>query len=99
MIGISGWRLGTQRGSPTKGKRTARGAVPAFRSGGCDVIASLPLREVIYPALEEGLVLVAGDVLGDVRAGALGVAHLAEDAAARAGDAFDGFERSEHNGV
>jgi hypothetical protein len=49
--------------------------------------------------LEEGLVLVAGDVLGDVRAGALGVAHLAEDAAARAGDAFDGFERSELNGV
>jgi hypothetical protein len=27
------------------------------------------------------------------------VAHLAEDAAARAGDAFDGFERSELNGV
>jgi hypothetical protein len=48
--------------------------------------------------LEEGLVLVAGDVLGDMRAGALGVAHLAEDAAARAGDAFDGFERSELNG-
>ena len=43
--------------------------------------------------------LVAGDVLGDVRAGTLGVAHLAEDAAARAGDAFDGFERSELNGV
>jgi hypothetical protein len=39
-------------------------------------------------------VLIARDVLGDVRAGALGVAHLAEDAAARAGDAFDGFERS-----
>ena len=38
--------------------------------------------------------LVAGDVLGDIRAGALAVAHLAEDAAARAGDAFDGFERS-----
>jgi hypothetical protein len=58
------------------------------------VIASLPLREVVHPALEEGLVLVAGNVLGDVRAGALGVAHLAEDAAARAGDAFDGFEPS-----
>ena len=43
--------------------------------------------------------LVAGDVLGDVRAGALGVAHLTEDASARAGDAFDGFERSAHNGV
>jgi hypothetical protein len=54
----------------------------------------LGLGEVIHAALEEGLVLVAGDVLGDVRAGALGVAHLAEDAAARAGDAFDGFERS-----
>jgi hypothetical protein len=44
--------------------------------------------------LEEGLVLVAGDVLGDVRAGALAVAHLAEDTSARAGDAFDGLERS-----
>ena len=43
--------------------------------------------------------LVAGDVLGDIRAGTFGVAHLAEDAAARAGDAFDGFERSELNGV
>ncbi len=40
------------------------------------MIAPLPLREVIYPALEEGLVLVAGDVLGDVRAGTLGVTHL-----------------------
>ena len=38
--------------------------------------------------------LVAGDVLGDVGAGTLGVAHLAEDASARAGDAFDGFKRS-----
>ena len=38
--------------------------------------------------------LVAGDVLGDVGAGAFGVAHLAEDTSARAGDAFDGFERS-----
>ncbi len=63
------------------------------------MIASLPLREVVDAALEEGLVLVAGDVLGDMRAGALGVAHLAEDASARAGDAFDGFERSELNGV
>jgi len=54
----------------------------------------LGLGKVIYPALEEGLVLVARDVLGDVRAGALGVAHLAEDTSARAGDAFDGFERS-----
>ncbi len=43
--------------------------------------------------------LVAGDVLGDVRAGTLGVAHLAEDTAAGAGDAFDGFEQSELNGV
>ena len=43
--------------------------------------------------------LVAGDVLGDVRAGSPGVAHLAEDAAARAGDAFDGFERFSLNGV
>jgi len=49
--------------------------------------------------LEEGLVFVAGDVLGDVGAGALGMAHLAEDAAARAADAFDGFERSAYNGV
>ena len=38
--------------------------------------------------------LVARDVLGDVRAGAFGVAHLTEDTSARAGDAFDGFERS-----
>ena len=38
--------------------------------------------------------LVAGDVLGDIGAGAFGVAHLAEDTSARAGDAFDGFERS-----
>ena len=38
--------------------------------------------------------LVAGDVLGDVRTGALGVAHLAEDTSAGTGDAFDGFERS-----
>ena len=38
--------------------------------------------------------LVAGDVLGDVSTGAFGVAHLAEDASARAGDAFDGFERT-----
>lgn len=33
---------------------------------------------------------VAGDVFGDVLASALGVAHFAEDAAAGAGDAFDG---------
>ena len=38
--------------------------------------------------------LVAGDVLGYVGAGSLGVAHLAEDTSARAGDAFDCFERS-----
>ena len=58
------------------------------------MIASLPLREVIDAALEEGLVLVAGDILGDVGAGAFGVAHLAEDTSARAGDTFDGLERS-----
>jgi hypothetical protein len=79
---------------PYQRKRTARGAVLFLRGSGCDVIASLPLREVIDPALEEGLVLVAGDVLGDVGAGTFGVAHLAEDTSARAGDAFDGFERS-----
>ena len=65
------------------------------KAGGCDVIASLPglrLREVVHAALEKGLVLVAGDVLGDVGAGTFGVAHLAEDTSARAGDAFDGFE-------
>jgi len=39
---------------------------PYLRYGGCDVIASLPLREVVHAALEEGLVLVAGDVLGDI---------------------------------
>ena len=38
--------------------------------------------------------LVAGDVLSDVRTGALGVAHLAEDTSARAGDAFDSLKRS-----
>ena len=38
--------------------------------------------------------LVARDVLGDVGTGTFGVAHLAEDTSARAGDAFDGFERS-----
>ena len=38
--------------------------------------------------------LVTGDVLGDVGAGAFGVAHLAEDTSARAGDAFDGLKRS-----
>ena len=38
--------------------------------------------------------LVTGDVLGDIGAGTFGVTHLAEDASARAGDAFDGFERS-----
>ena len=38
--------------------------------------------------------LVAGDVLGDVGAGAFSVAHLAEDASARAGDAFDGLKRA-----
>ncbi len=52
------------------------------------------LSKVVHAALEQGLVLVAGDVLGDVGAGAFGVAHLAEDASARAGDAFDGLERS-----
>ena len=45
------------------------------------------LREVVDAALEEGLVLVAGDVLGDVGAGALGVAHLAEDAGRARGQA------------
>ena len=35
------------------------------------------LSKVVHAALEEGLVLVAGDVLGDVGAGAFGVAHLA----------------------
>ena len=37
--------------------------------------------------MEEGLVLVAGDILGDVHAGAFGVAHLAEDTSALASDA------------
>ena len=31
------------------------------------MIAFLPLREIIHAALEDGLELVAGDVLGDVR--------------------------------
>lgn len=48
------------------------------------------LREPLHPRGEDRLVLFAGDVLGDAGAAALGVAHLAEDPAAGAGDAFDG---------
>ena len=79
---------------PTLDTEDSTWRCPYLRGSGCDVIASLPLREVVDAALEEGLVLVAGDVLGDVGAGAFAVAHLAEDTSARAGDAFDGFERS-----
>ena len=42
---------------------------PYLRGNGCDVIASLPLREVIDAALEEGLVLVARDALCDLGSG------------------------------
>ena len=66
------------------------------RQLGQHAVLSLPgrLGEVIDASLEEGLVLVTGDILGDVGAGTLAVAHLAEDTSARAGDAFDSLERS-----
>ena len=48
------------------------------------------LGKVLHASFEERLVFGAGDVLGNVGATAFGVAHLAEDAAAGAGDAFDG---------
>ena len=57
---------------------------PQLRSGG----------EVADTGLEDRLVFVAGDVFGDLGAGAFGVAHFAEDSTAWAGDAFDGAERS-----
>lgn len=52
------------------------------------------MGEVADASLEDRLVFVAGDVFGDVGAGAFGVAHFAEDASAGAGDALDGSERS-----
>lgn len=52
------------------------------------------LLEVRNASLEEGLPLVAGDVLVDGVADALGVAHLAEHAAVGARDALDGEQRS-----
>ena len=50
------------------------------------------LGEVVHARFEERLVEVAGDVLADVGAAAFGVAHFAEDSAARASDAFDGMD-------
>ena len=46
--------------------------------------------EIVYAALENRLILVAGDVFVQVLAAALRMAHLAEDTAIRAGDALDG---------
>lgn len=46
--------------------------------------------EVGDSCFEEGLMFVAGNVLGDVLASALGVPHFAEDASAGTGDSFDG---------
>lgn len=40
------------------------------------------LFEVIDACFEDGLTFVAGDVFGDVGAGAFGVAHFSEDTAA-----------------
>ena len=80
---------------PTKGKGQHVVLSLPERQLGQHAVLPLPgLGEVVDAALEEGLVLVAGDVLSDVGAGTFGVAHLAEDTSARAGDAFDGFERS-----
>ena len=46
--------------------------------------------EIVHAALKNRLVLVAGDILVQVLAAALRMAHLAEDTAIRAGDALDG---------
>jgi hypothetical protein len=48
------------------------------------------LCKVSHARFEDRLAFVAGDVFGDLGAGAFGVAHLAEDAAAGGGDGFDG---------
>ena len=51
----------------------------------------IKLFEVIHASLEELLLMAAGDVEADmVVDDAFGMAHLAEHAAIRAGDAFDG---------
>lgn len=57
-------------------------------------VCACDLLEVRDASLEEGLPLVAGDVLVDGVADALGVAHLAEHAAVGARDALDGEQRS-----
>ena len=46
--------------------------------------------EVVHAALKQRLILVAGYVLVEIFAAALGVPHLAQYAAVRAGDALDG---------
>lgn len=46
--------------------------------------------EVLHAGCEQRLILLAGHVLERTVAVTLGVAHLAEHAAVRAGDAFDG---------
>ena len=50
------------------------------------------LDKVIHAGFKEGLVFVAGDVLSHVGPASFGVAHLAKDPAAGAGDAFDGVD-------
>ena len=46
--------------------------------------------EVVHAALKQRLILVAGYILAEIFAAALGVTHLAQHAAVRAGDALDG---------
>ena len=54
-------------------------------------LLQIRLFEIINACLEELLLLAAGDVDGDaVIDDTFGMAHLAEHAAVRAGDAFDG---------
>ena len=54
-------------------------------------LLQIRLFEIIDAGLEELLLLAAGDVDGDtVIDDTFGMAHLAEYAAVRAGDAFDG---------
>ena len=50
------------------------------------------LFEVSYAAFKYLLILVAADVLGDVRTDTLGVAHLAENSAVRRSDALDSLK-------
>src|SRR6478752_10012842 len=51
-------------------------------------------QEITDAGLEYRLVFVARNVLRDLAAAALGVGHFSKHPAARAGDAFDGGERT-----